>query len=406
MRQVTWALASIGATLALAATPAWAAPSPTPSPSQSATAVVAPRTSGLGGEQLNLPGRQLNAGPGATKLPKIWAKTWIIADATTGEVLAAKNAHVQRAPASTLKSLTALTLLPRLSPQTTTVATPKATHVDGTRVGLIAGKTYSVNDLMYGLMLHSGNDAAIALAQANGGVAKTVHEMNDVAAQLQAVDTVAKTPNGLDHAGQVSTAYDLALIARAGLQRPDFAQIVSTATFDFPITPKKSKLIVNQNRLITHDYRGAVGVKMGFTSQAGRTFVAAATRHDHTIIFVGMGIISRSDAAAKTALDWAFANLGKVTPVGTLVDPTSDAAVVGTPPPASSAPIAVDLTTAGLDVPAPEDPMAPWWFWTVLGVSVATAVVGLRVRKARRERQPAYGTSPGVRVDYRPYDPR
>ena len=406
MRRISLGLASIGAALALVVQPAWAAPSPSPTPTatEPSASALTPRTATIGGDRLAQPGRQLDALPGATRLPRIYAKSWIIADATTGEVLAAKNAHLQRPPASTLKSLTALTLLPRLSPETTTVATDKATRVDGTRVGLIAGKTYTVNDLMYGMMLHSGNDAAVALAQANGGVTKTVDEMNAVAAQLQAKDTVAKSPNGLDHPGQQSSAYDLALIARAGLQREDFATIVSTASFDFPVTPKKSKLIVNQNRLITHHYKGAVGVKMGFTTEAGRTFVAAANRHGHTIIFVGMGIISRSDAAAKTGLDWAFANLGKVAPVGTLVDPTSDAVVVASPPPPTQAP--VDLSTAGLDVPTPGDPMAPWWFWTVIVLGGLVVVIGWRARQIRRNRKPPYGASPSVRVDYRPYDPR
>ena len=243
----------------------------------------------IGGEQLAQRGVQVNLGPKAKPVPDIAAETWILVDATTGTVLAAKDPHLQRPPASTLKTLTAITVLPQVTLDQTYVATTKDTHLEGARVGLIAGKSYTLEQLFYGMFLRSG-DAATAIARAPGSVKKTIARMNEVARDLQALDTTAKTPNGLDRPGQVSSAYDLALIARAGLARPDFARFVGTKMFNFPGQGSSTYAIYNQNRLLMGGFRGAVGVKTGYTSNAGRTFVGAATRKGTTLIFVGMGI--------------------------------------------------------------------------------------------------------------------
>lgn len=258
----------------------------------------------------------------APALPQVWAKTWIIVDAATGNVLAAKRAHKKRAPASTIKMLTALTVLPKLPPESTYVARKKAVNMYGSRVGLVRGKTYSIKDLMNAMMLPSANDAAVALAQANGGVRRTVAQMNELAAQLNATNTVARNPSGLDSPGMVSTAYDLAIIARAGLDQPRFSDYVKRVRAEFPIKGKnKVKMIYTTNRLLLKNYRGAIGVKTGFTSNAGRTFVGAAERNGRTLIVAMMGVNEQSDIAAKKLLDWGFKNAGQVAPVGTLLNP-------------------------------------------------------------------------------------
>src|SRR5690606_21064098 len=139
----------------------------------------------------------------------------------SGEILAARWAHGQLLPASTLKTLTALTLLPRLDPDATYVAQRADAAIEGSKVGLHPGQTYTVRQLFQGLMMASGNDTAHALATLGGGMAATAALMNAEAKRLQANDTVVANTSGLDAPGQVSSAYDLALIARAALARPD-----------------------------------------------------------------------------------------------------------------------------------------------------------------------------------------
>jgi D-alanyl-D-alanine carboxypeptidase (penicillin-binding protein 5/6) len=288
----------------------------------SAPIQAAPRTADtIGGPALASEKRTVQLLDGADPLPPVKAASWVLADADTGAVLAHKGAHVRRAPASTLKMLTAVTLLPRLDRDGTTKASGKAASIYGTRVGLRAGKTYALDDLWYAVFLPSANDAAIAVAEANGGVKRTVRQMNKVAYDLRALDTVAKTPNGLDAPGQRSSAYDLALIAREGLKDPDFARYASTAKTQFPNTKGKgTHAIYTTNRMLLHGWRGAIGIKTGFTSQAGRTFAGAATRKGRTLIVTLMGIEEPTESAAKRLLSWGFKNADRVEPVGVLVE--------------------------------------------------------------------------------------
>ena len=289
----------------------------------------------IGGAELRSPGKVVQPLPGAAPLPKVKAATWLIADAGTGAVLAHKGAHVRRAPASTLKMLTALTVLPRVAPETEYVATPKAAYTYGSRVGLRVGKRYTMDQLWYAVFLPSANDAAIAVAEANGGVKRTVRQMNALAYELRALDTVARNTSGLDAPGQLSSAYDLALIARAGLQRDDFAQYASTVRAEFPaVKGKRTRPIYTTNRMLLHDWKGAIGVKTGYTTNAGRTFVGAATRGGRTLIVSLMGITEPTEDAAKRLLKWGFENAERVEPVGVLVEPGSP---LPTPQPAEPA---------------------------------------------------------------------
>ena len=289
------------------------------------TLVATPaRAQTIGGDGLASPDETVQLLPDAAPLPEVKAETWIVADATTGQVLAAKGAHVQRPPASTLKTLLALTVLPKHSPEATWIAGPKVQQVAGSRVGLAAGKTYTLDQLWYAVFLPSANDAAVAVAKINGGINTTVAQMNEMAQRLQAHDTVAKTPNGLDAPGQVSSAYDLALIARAGMQRPDFAHYAGTVEYTFPDrVGNGSHTIVTTNRLLLHGFPGMIGVKTGFTTKAGRTYVGAVKRGDTTIIVAMLGIHESTEKAAKKLFTWAFKNDDKVTPIGTLVNPVA-----------------------------------------------------------------------------------
>jgi D-alanyl-D-alanine carboxypeptidase (penicillin-binding protein 5/6) len=302
-----------------------------------ATATGAAPRDTVGGSDLAAPGVVMHPRAGATALPKIDADTWLVADLTTGEVLAAKGAHTKVLPASTLKTLTALTLMPVLDKTQVVTASEKATHADGSHVGLVSGGTYTVWDLWHALLLPSANDAAFALAEANGGMVATVRAMQARAVDLGALDTVVKSDSGLDHPGQVTSAYDMALFARAAMANPDFATVTRTVSYSFPGrmpaagSKRTSYKIYSQNRLLLHRFSGIVGGKTGFTTLAHRTFWAAATRGGHTLVVTLFQIHEPTETAAKALLTWGFANRDRVTPVGTLVEPASASGAAPSP---------------------------------------------------------------------------
>ncbi|MDP9221201.1 MAG: D-alanyl-D-alanine carboxypeptidase, partial [Actinomycetota bacterium] len=147
---------------------------------------------------------------GVPRPPALPAKGYLLADLTTGQILVARDAHRPLLTASTMKVLTALTLLPRVDPSLVYRATRADANIDGSKVGIVAGSTYTPHQLFLGMMLASGNDAANALANAAGGVPTTVGLMQQEATSLGAFDTTVRDPSGLDAPGQHSSAYDLA----------------------------------------------------------------------------------------------------------------------------------------------------------------------------------------------------
>ncbi|MFI2352887.1 D-alanyl-D-alanine carboxypeptidase family protein [Streptomyces sp. NPDC019443] len=310
----------------------------------------------VGGAQLGKAGTQVSLGPGAPVLPEeVSGRSWIVADAESGEVLAAHNAHWRLPPASTLKMLFADTVLPRL-PKTEIhkVTNDELADVgDGSSlVGVKENQTYSVHDLWLGVFLRSGNDAVHVLASMNGGVSKTVQDMQEHADELQALDTHVVSPDGYDANGQVSSAYDLTLIARSGMQKKDFREYCSTASAEFPGEKVEGKQrgtfeIQNTNRLLTGaygitPYKGIAGVKNGNTTHAGATFTGVAERNGKVLLVTVMNPDSgESQAVYKEAgrlLDWGFAAAGKVKPVGELVPPKSATPSQGAEPANNGAP--------------------------------------------------------------------
>ncbi len=302
----------------------------------------------LGGERLGAVGTQVELGPGAPVLPKkLSARSWIVADAESGQVLASHNAHWRLAPASTLKMLFADTVLPALQPKTLThtVTEEELAGVGegSSLVGVKEDHTYTVHDLWLGVFLQSGNDAVHVLSEMYGGVPATVAAMQRHAVELQALDTTVVSPDGYDSPKQVSSAYDLTLIARSGMQKADFREYAATATATFPGEQKKGKKretfeIRNTNRLMTGDigvepYKGIAGVKNGYTSHAGNTFTGIAERDGKVLLVTVMHPSSDESHAvykeAASLLDWGFSAGGKVTPVGELVPPKSAVAAKG-----------------------------------------------------------------------------
>ncbi|WP_411577278.1 D-alanyl-D-alanine carboxypeptidase family protein [Streptomyces sp. HUAS TT20] len=328
--------------LSLAAPAALAAPRPSTSPSATPPAHM----SAVGGSRLGQAGTQVNLGSGVPVLPKdLTARSWIVADAESGEVLAAHNPHWQLPPASTLKMLFADTVLPRFPKSTKHKVVPAdmaGIGAGSSMVGIKENETYTVHDLWLGVFLRSGNDAVHVLSSMNGGVEQTVKDMQAHAEELRALDTHVVSPDGYDAKGQVSSAYDLTLFARSGLQKKDFREYCSTVRAAFPgeTTKKKGKSvrgtfeIQNTNRLLSGDsdvpvYQGIAGVKNGNTTNAGATFTGVAERNGKVLLVTVMKPekSEHNEVYKETAklFDWGFEAAGKVTPVGELVAPKSAA---------------------------------------------------------------------------------
>jgi D-alanyl-D-alanine carboxypeptidase (penicillin-binding protein 5/6) len=251
------------------------------------------------------------------------ATSWLIADLDSGEVLAAKDPHGRYAPASTLKTLTALTLIPVLEPARKVVPSFDDINIEGSKVGLVERVGYPVHELFTALMAVSGNDAANVLASAAGGQEATAALMNEKARSLGAFDTHAVNPHGLDAEGQVSSAYDLALIARAGMADPAFAAYAATMRSSVSAPGSARIEIYTKNKLLK-EYEGALGVKNGYTSRARASFIGAAQRDGRRLVVTLMKADPKVWAEAIQLLDWGFA-AGDVDPVGELVEPEAPA---------------------------------------------------------------------------------
>ena len=355
----------------------------------------------LGGDQLAGYGIRVNLAADASPLPSVAAKSWVLADLTTGEILAAKGAHRQGRPASTMKTLTALTLMPVLDKDSEHTVTWKEASADGGRVGVVPDATYTNWDLWHGLLLPSGNDAAAALAGAHGGMTKTIADMQAVAASIQAADTVVRNPSGLDADGQLTSAYDLALIARAAMELEDFRTVTASLSYDFPGRPtgkdkqRPTYKIYTQNRLLLHDFPGAVGGKTGYTTKAGRTFWGAAERNGHLLVVTLLQVQERTEQAAKDLLSWGFANRTKVTPVGMLVDPLPEGGELTVPPTPSAEPSPDSTSVAGGTVSS-STPATGGRSTLLVALVVALAVIALALLWLRSRRRPPTLTSAGM----------
>ena len=276
----------------------------------------------IGGGRLGESGVIVNSveGDGVSAPPDTSALSYLIADFESGEVLAAKSPHKKLPPASTLKTLTALTLLSRINLEKRYTASWREPSTIGNKIGMWKNRKYKVEDIWYGLMLGSGNDAGVALATMSGGIKKTSKMMLEKARSIQAYDTIPKSPHGLDTPGQVSSAYDLALIARAAMKNETFRKIVATKSFVFPNSGPRNidRKIRNLNKLI-FTYPGVIGVKTGYTTKGRNTYIGIAERDGRTVIITFMHLRYGRDALAKKLFDWGFEAIGKVEPVGELV---------------------------------------------------------------------------------------
>ena len=367
---------------ALASAPA-ATPVPTPTPEPPLPG-QGPGGQVVGGPRLGTVGFALPAK--AKPLPKgISARGWVIADLDTGDLLAARNPHGRYPPASTLKWLTALTLLPKLDKHKRVVCSYADVDVDGTRVGLVQNGRYSVDLLFQAMLMASGNDAANTLARVAGSVPSTVAAMNATARSIQAYDTHAATPSGLDGPHQLTSAYDLALIGRADLARADFRKYTAQKLGTIPAQGTKyhSFQFANDNKLL-YNYPGAFGGKNGFTDAAHHSFIGAAKHGDRRLIVTMMYGEHKPDnisAQAGRLLDWGFALPRTAAPVGSLV---AAAGTAGTP--SASAPASASGSPAAAaahrDAAGSGNPTSA--IALLLAAALAVLLGALAVRVVRR----------------------
>lgn len=258
----------------------------------------------------------------AQPTPPVGSASGVLVDLDSGKILWAKDDQSQRAPASLTKILTAYVVLKNVKDlNETAVITADARAALGSRTYAEEGWTFTVRDLLWGLLLQSGNDAAIALAHKvspDGTVQGFMDLANKTAAQLGATQTHFVNPHGYDEAGHVTTARDLALITMAAMKIPTFAQMVASKTHDIPWGDGSRHTFFNHNKLLWR-YPGTVGVKTGFTEAAGHGLVSAVHKDTGTLITVLMD--SPDHYAESIALyDWGFQNIEalRAAPVATL----------------------------------------------------------------------------------------
>ena len=221
-------------------------------------------------------------GEGAEPVPDgLSSASWLVADLTTGHVLAARAGSALRAPASTQKLLTALTFGGPDAPPEITV-TPADVATTGRTVGLTPGVRYRTSDLIDAMLVTSGNDVAQAVAQPAGSPGAAGDRMTATARQLGATDTTAGNATGLDADGQLTTAYDLAVLTRAALVRPELRRALGLPTVTLTGSDGRSHRLSSSNPLLGH-YNGFVGGKTGSTDNAGQSFVGVAERGGTTL---------------------------------------------------------------------------------------------------------------------------
>lgn len=223
-----------------------------------------------------------------SKEPQISSRAAVVIDRNSKKVIYGKNENEKRAMASTTKIMTAIILLENEDLSKTVEVSKKAANTGGSRLGLSTGNKITLNDLLYGLMLCSGNDAAVQIAETVGGsVEDFAVLMNNKAKELGLNNTHFVTPHGLDEQEHYTTAYELALLTDYALKNEKFAEVVSTKTYTVNINGNY-KTLNNTNELLGY-LEGVNGVKTGFTNNALRCLVTSTSRDNLNIITVVLG---------------------------------------------------------------------------------------------------------------------
>lgn len=232
--------------------------------------------------------------------PKINSRSAVVIDRKSKNIIYGKNENVKKAMASTTKIMTAMVVIQNTNLNNIVEISKKAAGTGGSRLGLKAGDKITVKDLLYGLLLRSGNDCAVALAEyVAGSVKEFSNLMNQNAQMLGLNNTHFVTPHGLDEEEHYTTAYELAILADYALNNEVFAQIVNTKSYTININ-KNSKTLNNTNELLGN-LNGVYGVKTGFTNGAGRCLVTSIKRGNLDVICVVLGADTKKDRTRDSA---------------------------------------------------------------------------------------------------------
>jgi serine-type D-Ala-D-Ala carboxypeptidase (penicillin-binding protein 5/6) len=305
----------------------------------------------VGGDALG--GCGIVAAPGTPQLPgDVSAEAWLVADLDSGAVIAARDPHGRHRPASIIKVLVAMASINALNLNKPVPGSAEDAEAEGTKVGVDEGGMYTVNQLLHGLLMHSGNDAAHALAVQLGGMQQALEKINVLAAKLGGKDTRVATPSGLDGPGMSTSAYDIGLFYRYAWRNSTFADIVATKSFDFPGHGDHPGYQLENDNQLLYRYPGALGGKTGYTDDAGQTFVGAANRNGRRLMAVLMHGTRQPIAPWEQAahlLDYGF-NVPAGTQIGSLIEPDPSLQVhnqdaggrQGSDPQAAAFPVAAD----------------------------------------------------------------
>lgn len=244
--------------------------------------------------------------PGYQQGPPVYASAGVLIESKSGAVLFAKNPDLRRAPASTTKMMTAIVALEKGNLNKIVKVSHLAANTPGSSIWLRAGDKLPLKELLEGMMLQSGNDGSMAVAEGvAGGVEQFVRLMNMKAKEIGALNTNFRNPHGLRAPSHYTTALDLALIARYGLANPRFAALVKQKTAIINWVEKRRNLLVNNTNRLLWYLEGADGVKTGTTSEAGYCLVASATRDGRQLIAVVLNSGDRWGDCARL-LEYGF----------------------------------------------------------------------------------------------------
>jgi D-alanyl-D-alanine carboxypeptidase (penicillin-binding protein 5/6) len=348
-----------------------------------------------------LPPASATAGPAG---PKVTAHSAILVDIADGSVLWQRNPTVRRAPASLTKMLTALTVKASLPMTRRLIVSPSADRTEANRLGLGAGHDISVAQALTALMMISANDMGVVLAlHAAGSIPRFSLAMDLESRHLGLTGSTWRNPHGLDAKGHLSTAFDLAILARAILRDPWLAEVASRRGAVSFVTPDGRRRALYNKGHFLHGYRGAIGVKTGFTDDAGRCVAAAARRGNRTLV----AVVLRSADPAKDAaalMDWGFGP-GRTVRTSTRLPPyVAPVSVKALLEPGAADPVAAQgHTPATTPAPTPAaiaaTGQAPAGTGSAGALSAAAVVIGIILMgvltvRARRRAIRTVGTGP------------